>query len=462
MKKIYIKYLFVGLLTIFVFSCSNDNVDEVFSEAPANRLTQASTELMELLTAQEHGYKAVYFTKNDEFGGFTFFMNFNEDATVNMTSDFDEDTDMQSSSFDIRPGTATDLVFTTRNHIQKVSNPDYDGLRGTGFKGTSVFQFFSNQDGKLTFRDIRNADTGFLVLEPTGFSDFETESLASVDKSLAQRNNITPTATDAVFQILKIENASGEYNFNFNYDAFRQFASPRVEIYEGNIPTIQEFNFGLAFTEDGLIINPALEFEGETYETFTYNEETRSYVSTVNGTTATIFFNGTPAFLTSDVEALGEPGHSSFGYRITWGDSPLTSSGFHALMDDMNQRIQSSYGASAYFFQISYYAEPDDSGTVGMRIYFNIGGSFYSGLYLFKQTIADNKLYLEYLGQGNANAGYFANASEPLIEFFSSEEGLYFFDHGSFSTETTNSSNLSSSFTSISQPNLRLYGLWFN
>lgn len=449
-------------MAISLFSCSDDSVDNVFDQAPANRLEQANSELLEALLAQTNGFKGVYFTKNDEFGGFTFFMKFNADGTVSMTSDFDADTEIQSSTYEVRTGTASELVFTTHNHIQKVSDPDYPGLRGTGFKGTSVFQLFSNENGTLTFRDVRNKNTGFFVLEPSGFSNFETESVASAEKSLAQRDNIIPGADDSIFQVLKIENSNGEYNFNFNYNVFSQFASPRVEIYEGSIPTIREFNFGVAFTEDGLIISPALEFEGVVYENFIYDEDTNSYISTVNGTTATILFDSEPAFLSSDVNELGKPGHATFGYRITWGASPLTSVGFNTLLDDTDQRIQADFGSSSYFYQVYYFAQPDADGIVEIRTYFVVGGALYYASYLFEQKIENNRLYLEYLGYGNGNASYFANASELIINFFASETGMYFYDHGSFSTDTSSYGNLSSSFTSADQPNLRLYGLWFD
>ena len=101
-------------------SCNNDDGETLFPESPAERIEQRNSELLSLLLAESNGYKGVYFTKNDEFGGFTFYMKFNADGTVEMTSDFDSDSAIETSSYEVRFGTTNELVFTTRNHIQKV------------------------------------------------------------------------------------------------------------------------------------------------------------------------------------------------------------------------------------------------------------------------------------------------------------------------------------------------------
>src|SRR6056300_147827 len=208
MKKIYRNNWLICLALLLFVSCNNDDGEVLFDQSPADRLAEQNEVLLNLLTTEPQGYKALYFSKNDEFGGFTYYMKFNTDGTVRMTSDFDEDTDIQTSSYDVRTGTTTELVFTTRNHIQKVSNPDYPGLVGTGFKGTSVFQFFSEEEGVITFRDVRNTSTGILILTPTNFSDFDTESLASVETSLVNRENFTTSDAVTSFPFLSVENGS--------------------------------------------------------------------------------------------------------------------------------------------------------------------------------------------------------------------------------------------------------------
>lgn len=293
MKKIYNNYWFICFLFLSLASCNDDNVDEVFADSPADRIAQGNSELLNALLAQQNGFKAVYFTKNDEFGGFTFFMNFGADGTVAMTSDFDANTAIESSSYEVRLGTTTELVFTTRNHIQKVSNPDLPGLIGTGFKGTSVFQLFANEDGKLIFKDARNRDTATLILTPTNFSNFETESIASVEASLQNRDSFVNSSAVTSFPFMRIDDGTGNIKeYSLNYDGFRLFANPFTINDDGSI---SDLNFGLAFTEEGFTISPALDLGETKIEDFVLDQTSGSdYIAEVNNIKVKIGYGNVP------------------------------------------------------------------------------------------------------------------------------------------------------------------------
>ena len=461
MKKIYIKFSFICLVFLGLVSCNNDTTESLFTDSPADRIAQKNSELLNLLVKENNGYKGVYFPKNDEFGGFTFYMKFNADGTVNMTSDFDAETAIETSSYEVRFGTTTELVFTTRNHIQKVSNPELEGLIGSGFKGTSVFQYFGNENGVITLKDVRNSETGRFELTPSGLANFNTESVIKVQASLAQRQNILPKPTSSVFQVLKIKNGTKESNFNFNYDAFRQYASPRVRV-EGDVISIKEFNFGIAFTENGLIISPSLEFDGVSYTNFTYNAATSSYVSTVNGTSATILFDSQPAFIGEDVNQLLDLGPTGFLYRPALGKNPLTSSGFDLMIAQVNANL-GAIGFSFVELQLILDFESDDCDTyLFIRVRRISDGAQFSTFYCYeKAVIQDRKLFLKYLGPSGGNATFLEARLKPITDFFRSTKGLIYTDEGSFSTSTSNFINRAGTFTSLDNPSIRIYGLWF-
>ncbi|MEN3325117.1 DUF4302 domain-containing protein [Mariniflexile soesokkakense] len=461
MKKIYIKFGFICLLFFGLLSCNSDNSETLFPESPADRIAQSNSELLNLLLAESNGYKGVYFPKDDEFGGFTFYMKFNADGTVNMTSDFDADTAIQTSSFEVRYGSATELVFTTRNHIQKVSDPDFPGLVGTGFKGTSVFQYFGNENGVITFRDVRNSSSGRFEFMPSNLTNFNTESVLKVQTSLAQRENLLPTPTSSVFQVLKIEKGNKVSNFNFNYDAFRLHASPRVLV-EGTVISVQEFNFGIAFTEDGLIISPSLEFDGEAYTNFTYDDATSSYISTVNGTTATILFDNQPAFINEDVNQLLDLGPTGFLYRPALGSNPLTSIGHDAMITQVNANL-GTIGFSFVEYQLVLDFESDDCDTfLFIRVRRNSDGATFSTFYCFeKAVIQDRKLFLNYTAPFGGNGTFLETRLAPIINFFNSSQGIIYTDEDSFSSSLGSFSNRAGTFTSLENPSIRVYGLWF-
>ncbi|AUP78615.1 DUF4302 domain-containing protein [Flavivirga eckloniae] len=461
MKRIYINYWIICLMFVGVLSCSDDDSETLFSETPTERIEQRNSELLNLLLSQDQGYKGVYFTKNDQFGGFTFYMKFNTDGTVQMTSDFNSETDIISSSYEVRLGTSTELVFTTRNHIQKVSETSFGDT--DGFRGTSVFQYFSNDNGIITFRDVRNRDAGFLTLEPTGFTNFTTESVVKAQASLAQRENILPTPTTSVFQVLRIENGNGISNFNLNYDPANLFASPRITSDDGSVT---EFNFGIAFTEDGLVISPALEFEGETYVNFVYDAATSSYVSSVNGTTATMLFSNDPAFIDRDFEALPDLGPRGFLYRPRLGSNPLTSIGFDALIGEISANFAGgglgAWSVNDVQFVVDFQSDNCDT-FLFIQLLREADGAAFNSFYCFeKGVLNDRKLFLTYTGPTPGNSEFFEPLVMPLIDFFNSSEGLIYTDEGAFTSNLSSFSNKAGTFTSAENPALRVYGLWFS
>lgn len=435
-------------------SCSQDDDQSIFAESPAERIANKNSELNSLLLSQAQGYKAVYFTKNNEFGGFTYYMNFKADGTVTMTSDFNAETALRTSDYEVRLGTTTELVFTTRNHIQKVSETSSSNT--DGYRGTSVFQYFSNDNGVITFKDVRNANTSSLVLTPTGFSNFQTESVPMAEASLAQRKNISPTPTSSVFQVLRIVNSNGVSNFNLNYNPGDLYAKPRITFDDGSV---NEFQFGVAFTPDGLILSPALEYEGQTYTDFVYDATTSSYISTVGGTTASILFSEEPAFLANDVEVLKQ--RNEFLYRPSLGSNPLTSIGYYSMIAQINASLAPK-GFRFNEFQLILDFQSDACKTqlyiVVQRI--SDGGRFATTYCFEKAVIQDRKLFLNYLSPLTPNSDYFENDLAPLIEFFNSSKGMIYTNEGSFSSNAASYSNSAGTFTSIDNPSIRVYGLF--
>ncbi len=469
MKRI-LKNKFLILLAlsgVLMSSCSEDNTETIFDQTPTERVNAKVSELRELLLSQPNGYKAVYFTKNDERGGFTTFMQFNADGTVRQTSDFDDDSALANSSYEVRLGTTIELVFTTRNHITKGTDPTavtevINGFpTGLGFFGTSVFQYFSNDNGTITFRDNRNSETALMVLTPTNFSDFDTDSLEAVNALRGQIENIsvpsgvlTPTN-----HVLEIKNDNGVERYQFSYNGTRRFSNAigfsEVEIVE--------LSFGIAYTEEGITISPALEVGGESYIDFLYDEATNSFISEVNGTSATILYDSAPAFINpNDIAELEELGPTGFLFRRSLGANPLTSGNHDALLNQVTVGVQAIIGAewSVGGYQLITDFESDDCATVLVLELSNINGGGANVSYCFdRAVIADGNLFLNY--QGPDGFEFLEPAVLPLINFLADPNGLEFTRQGSFTSDTRNFSNLSGTFRNLSEPSIRVYGLFF-
>lgn len=466
MKKIYINYWVICLIFVGLFSCSNDDTQTLFTETPAERIDQRNSELLNLLLSQDQGYKGVYFTKNDEFGGFTFFMKFNTDGTVQMTSDFDSETDIQSSSYEVRFGTTTELVFTTRNHIQKVS--ETSPFDTDGFRGTSVFQYFSNENGVITLRDVRNRDTGTLIFEPTGFTDFNTESVASVDITYANRQAFTDVdcAIASVYDNLVMEiNSGGEtINYILNYDSNNIFFDAETTNAQG-ISSGQ--GFGVAFTlingESAISISPALEVGDNSFKDFILDSSASEaqYIATVNGATAKIFQTSLSAPTGEDI--LDLPGLTYF-YDTADGTNPLLSPCFQELViDQINTNLNDRFGSGVLRFAFFAVFLDLDGNCTNLAVWLqDAGGNNFRANYCHLANIQSNTLFLDYQGPfAGPNDAFFEADVLPLIEFFGGPQGLIYTNEGTFSGSINSYTNAAGAFTSLDNESLRAYGLFF-
>ncbi|MDN3493799.1 DUF4302 domain-containing protein [Winogradskyella bathintestinalis] len=421
MKRFFLYKTLVLLVAVFTMvSCNSDDDNQVFSELPGVRSQISINELTTLLLSQQQGYEASYFTNSNQYGGFTVFLNFNSDGTVRQTSDFDDDFDLQNSTFEVRQGTTTELIFKTRNHITKATNPTAEDAYGdiidlgNGFQGNSNFQFFSNDNGVLTFRDVRQRNTASLVLTPTNFTDFDSESLASVQESYENRLEFVDSPTVTPFPFMQITSSNGVEKYALNYNKSKFFAERRF-LEEDN--TFTSSFFGMLFTENSIIVNPAVEVDGELLEEFFLDttSPTLQYVAEVNGVTGIIGYATTPA-----VPLLGYLDlpewlilHNPFLNSLADDWTPdLTSPGFDTLIADLNTSIT--------MFNIER-IDFNDLNTDSATLY--IGSSIGGGNYNISKEIIDDKVYLTITG--TTLPEFFTTAIQPLLDVLLDPNGLY-------------------------------------
>ena len=317
------------------------------------------------------------------------------------------------------------MVFTTRNHIQKVSNPELEGAIGTGFKGTSVFQYFGNENGVLTFRDVRNRDTGYFVFAPSNFSDFETESIASVTKSLASRDAFVNSDAVTAFPFMSIDDGSSLTEYALNYDSINLFANPTTQADDG---TVSDEKFGVAFTEDGLIISPALEINGVSVEKFVLDTTSGfEYVSTTNGITAKIGYGNTPV---TPLDSY------SFGIRdevavFNMDETFKHSSAFNTFYADFSNDIANSALPGLQITNIIIW-ELNTVGTPYVDIRTNYGSVWFDINFDYDEETGIVKF--NFTGATNSPQ-FFTDIIQPLLDvMFGSVKGYYTVNSGTYTT----------------------------
>lgn len=467
MKKIINSVFSVLILALVLNSCETDRTQAIFDDPPAVRIDKEISELRTLLLSESQGFSGIYFPNNSEVGGVNFHMNFTPDLRVKMTSDFKNTTALTDTRYDIVTGTtAAELVFTTGS--RHITDLIQDGDQGFNtFFGGNSFQYAGEENGVITFKEVRS--DGIFVISPSGFSDFDTESVASADMTYDNRQAFTEVDCSAISVydnlILEINNGGEIVNYLLNYNSDNIFFDAETTNNEG-ISSRQ--GVGVAFTliegVPAITISPALEVGGNSFENFILESSGSGdvYTTTVNGATARIL--QTSLSKPSGEDVLDLPG-SVYFYDTADGTNPLLSPCFQELViDQINANLDARFGSgtlSFSFFAVFLNFEAGNCTNLAIWVQ-NAAGETFRANYCHVASIDNNRLFLEYFGPfGGANDAFFEAELQPLIDFFDSSQGLLYTNEGSFRGSINSYIDPAGAFTSLENESLRAYGLFF-
>ncbi len=325
-----IHHILIILSILLLTNCSEDDSSEVFSESPTERINAQKEELRTVLQSSETGWKAVYFTSPEELGGFTFFFNFLDDETVEMTSDFDDDFSLLQSKYDIVLGSTIKLSFTTKNDIHQLSdsaNPPDADLLGEGYLGDFEFLYYGIDEvtGDIIFRTNRTQ-------EELRFTKAVTNEVENIINSRIIFNELTDSEK-SVYQnlVLNVDGVTEVFDFSLNIN--RRF----VEV---NNDT-ESYSFGIAYNEKGFVVSPAVEISGQEISEFIYDAENDKFVADLgSGNSAEIAFLDAPSNPTDD-NTLVISAINSYSFIDQYlYDAPSSSSNFQKSVDEVNVQLE--------------------------------------------------------------------------------------------------------------------------
>ncbi len=369
MKEIINKYKILGfiLLSVLFVGCSSDDTSSVFEETPTERINSRINELRTLLKSSDTGWKAVYFTDNTQLGGFTFFFNFIDDNNVVMSSDFDDDTSLLTSKYDVVLGSTVKLSFTTKNDIHKLSDsanaPDAN-LTGRGYLGDFEFLYYGVDEttGDIIFRTNRTQ-------QELRFVKATTDAVTSISESLVIPELLNDP-TKSVYQNLAITSGGVTETLGGTYNPARRFFSATG--------INRSIDFGVAFTSTGIIVSPAIEVNGKQAKEFVYNATTDEFVADLGDSDSVVIsYADAPPFLTNDNLVVVQA-DNAYGYIDDFlFEAPSTSTNYRLLRDEVNN------GLSAAGFRLQR-----------VSFFFSIGGDDTFNVIQYRlENIADGSIF---------------------------------------------------------------------
>ncbi|SHF75323.1 protein of unknown function [Flavobacterium segetis] len=348
--KNIINYLLVAIMAIQLVSCDNkETLDSPFKGTPTDRLNAREKELNDLLMSSEFGWKAVYFTDNTQLGGFTHLFKF-KDGKVDMASDFDNDTSIASSEYDITLGSTVSLLFTTKNRIHLLSDsnsfPTAD-LRGKGYKGDFQFLYYGQENGEIIFRTNRSfEEVRFVKAKATDWADLALGRLMIP--------NVIGAPTRPLFRLLETNDGTKVSQFDFSFSSASRFATSN-SVETGSSVTN---NIGIAYTPTGIIVSPSVKVGNQELSVFTFDAATGNFNAIgAGGIKASIKYSNKPLVLTDDYKMF-LPGNPYFYYGFTIDDyiqdAPTNSSLFFTILNQTNLDLPSGKKLTDIYFYFNH------------------------------------------------------------------------------------------------------------
>ncbi len=287
-KNIIKSSLFLFALMLGVSSCNNSD-DRVFDKKAIEREREQQEELKNLLLSSDEGWKLVYITDKAEFGGFTFLMKFSDDNTVEMVSDFDDDGYVkQTSEYEIQLRATTSLVFSTENKIHALSDPfNSPTTNNKGYRGEFQFRYYGYTDNEIIFRGTRDVEKEIRFVKATK-EDWNT---------FDQRKQFVEVMNDVekpYFRLLEVTEGGNTALYDVTFSGTTRLMTSSETI-EG------EDTFGVAYTENGLLIEPGIQLgDGTVAENFTYNASADEFVFSSGSNQVTLKYATEPANWTDE------------------------------------------------------------------------------------------------------------------------------------------------------------------
>ncbi len=460
--------LVIAIFCFSLYSCVSDTeIDEVFEGNTQDRVLERLDELNELLLSSEFGWETDYIP-GEETGVYKMHMLFNEDGSVEITSDHNNGDNDIDANYRVGISQKPELVFENYSVFSNLTD-NFDGtVASTNFDRDAEFQFTfteeANEDiivleskSDLEIQDDEgefiSRKTVLTLVKATTSTKDEIMALQGLDERINDDYVPNPSITNPPYRGFKIENSNSETVFasNFVYNAFDR--SSRL-VYEKDGEDVEEF-FGIGFSEEGVSLAEPFEYEGKSFQNFVYDETTNEFVAEVDGFRAFITRGNLPFYINKDYEEINElvaNGYFRLWYRADLtGNHPGTSDAFLDIYDEINATI-APFGDS--LTDISIYFD-----NLSSRSTLVINTAQYGPYqYSYEYSVVDRKLVFDFIGPVDDFSTDYQYEVQGLIDYISSTSGLVYINQGNFQ----NFINQTAQLISFDNPEVSAYFIWVN
>ncbi|WP_271783991.1 DUF4302 domain-containing protein [Aquimarina algiphila] len=446
--KIHI-FLFI---TLSFIACSNDNdVDPVFDTDVDSRVDEQLKSYKSILTAPEFGWTLDYQPENSQ-SIFKFHLKFNDDNTAEMTSDYMNGENDLPTTYRVGRNQIPELIFENYSTLHSLFEAQNFSL---GAEFELNFQEVSSEKIVLRSKTDQGEEKSIITLIPATATDKDEVIILQGLEARIKDGHLT---TD-FFRTLKVTNnlsMSEVYSSNFTFNDNTRRVSFSGTDSDDNVLS---YDLPLKITEAGFDLLTPFSFNGTDFQSFIYDMGTNTFKATIDDLTVIISASTEPGFISNDFLLIQNGTRSTFGYRPTYGNAQFMDDEFLEIFTTIDANLApNGLTMSIYFFSLDF---STPTPTANMTFRATDGTTNFNGNYNFNVSIVDKKFFFTFIGSTDANGAFFQSRIQPLLDFWTSPNGLLYTERGNFRTENNSFSNQSGSFFSIDNP-ISSYVIWFN
>ena len=400
MKKIFkLPGIIVILFTLsVVISCTNNEVEPLFDKTIKERTDEFKKKYIDILTSPENGWIGHY-SPNNNSGGFTMLMDFNEDSSVNIKSDYRAGSQDNIITYRLDKTLKIELVLESHavfSDIFEVNNNNNGG--------EFVFNILEATQDKVVLESKLDSgdDVTIFTLKRALTSDIDLTLIYT------STTNVSGDETQSVFRNILLNDKAIAV---FNFDPELRKATVKY-IKDGNVITVNE---PIIINATGFSFKNPLELGGATLSIFTFDETTKEYINEEGN--IKIKYDNAPVPGIIKPYDFKESRYNRAGFNYL--DAGTSSTAFYNFWSDFTTNLPSNLTITWFaFFELSSKDVPY------LQIYTPRGqiNFWYDVSYEVRD---DEKIYFTLTGVTNASAEI-TEALEPLIDLLIGDENGYY------------------------------------
>ena len=283
MKKRIINIVTGVFIASALFSCTSKEEDRVFEDTVNQRTLEAEKKLLDVLLSAEHGWKLVYFTDIERYGGYTFLMDFKDERNVVMASDFDEEgAVLQKGEYEVKFRSTVSLIFTTKNKIHDLSDPiNSQYKQGEGYEGEYQFGFYGNTEDEIYFKTPKQGqEVVFVKATPEDWAKIGEQY------EIAEKMELLD---EPYFRVLNVKEGGQEKSYDIEYAASVRI----VDIMNGS-DLNDRSGFSINYVPGGMQITPAIKVGSTLVSNLYFDEAYNSFVFNDGVNTVSLEYSNEP------------------------------------------------------------------------------------------------------------------------------------------------------------------------